>query len=84
MMYELNGAELDAVAGGQQALGQAGLVNVGLISEIGDIDVNVVRDSVNNNRIDITALNGNQIQVGAGVALAILGGAAAGVAQRLA
>ena len=84
MMYELNGAELDAVAGGQQALGQAGLVNVGLISEIGDIDVNVVRDSVNNNRIDITALNGNQIQVGAGVALAILGGAAAGVAQRFA
>ena len=84
MMYELNGAELDAVAGGQQALGQAGLVNVGLISEIGDVDVNVVRDSVNNNRIDITALNGNQIQVGAGVALAILGGAAAGVAQRLA
>lgn len=84
MMYELNGAELDAVAGGQQALGQAGLVNVGLISEIGDIDVNVVRNSVNNNRIDITALNGNQIQVGAGVALAILGGAAAGVAQRLA
>ena len=84
MMYELNGAELDAVAGGQQALGQAGLVNVGLISEIGDIDVNVVRDSVNNNRIDITALNGNQIQVGAGVALAILGGAAAGVAKRLA
>ena len=65
-------------------MGQAGLVNVGLISEIGDIDVNVVRDSVNNNRIDITALNGNQIQVGAGVALAILGGAAAGVAQRLA
>ena len=84
MMYELNGVELDAVAGGQQALGQAGLVNVGLISEIGDVDVNVVRDSVNNNRIDITALNGNQIQVGAGVALAILGGAAAGVAQRLA
>jgi hypothetical protein len=88
MMYELAGAELDAVAAGQnplQTIGQIGLVNVGAqISDLlngSPITVNVL----DNNQVQITNVaNGNTIQVGAGAVVAILGGAAGGLARQLA
>jgi hypothetical protein len=85
-MVELSGAELDAVAAGQnplQTLGQIGLVNVG--AQIGnllngvDVDVSIL----DNNQVLVRA-NGNTIQVGAGAVVAILGGAAGGLVRQLA
>src|SRR5712671_3770224 len=84
MMYELTGADLDAVAAGQhnplQTLVETGLVNVGAqISDIlngSPITVNVL----DNNQVQLTNIaNGNTIQVGAGAVIAILGGAAGGL-----
>jgi hypothetical protein len=87
-MVELSGAELDAVAAGQnplQTLGQIGLVNVGL--QIGnllngvDVDVSIL----DNNQVLVrNVANGNTIQVGAGAVVAILGGAAGGLVRQLA
>jgi hypothetical protein len=87
-MVELSGAELDAVAAGQnplQTLGQIGLVNVG--AQIGnllngvDVDVSIL----DNNQVLVrNVANGNTIQVGAGAVVAILGGAAGGLVRQLA
>src|SRR4051794_32118492 len=63
---ELSDAELDAVAAGQGGIaGQAGLVNVGVF----------VQDTLNN--VDVDILNHNNVAVGAGVAVAVLGAAGA-------
>ena len=82
-MYELSGAELDAVAAGApplQVLGQLGLVNVGVPIQIGDLELELL----NNNQVEIrNVLNDNVVQVGAGAAVAILGGAAGGIVRQL-
>ena len=91
-MYELTDAELDAVAAGEtplQILGQLGLVNVGVPVQISDVDVlngsPITLQLLDNNQIEIkNVLNGNTVQVGAGAAVAILGGAAAGLVRQLA
>jgi len=84
MMYELTGSELDAVAAGQnplQTLGQLGLVNLGVPVQINDLTLTLL----NNNQVEISNIaNGNTIQVGAGAAVAILGGAAGGLVRQLA
>lgn len=72
-MYELTGAELDAVAAGANAgngVGAGGLVAValGVAAAIDTIDI----DALNNNRVTISNIaNGNQ--VGAGVLVNLLG-----------
>jgi hypothetical protein len=71
----LNDAELDTVAAGQGGVAAAaGLVNtaVGVF----------VQDVLNNNTVDILNHNNTSINVGAGVAVAVLGAAANGIAQR--
>jgi hypothetical protein len=66
-MYELNDTELDLVAGGHPLL-QAGLINANV--EVSDIDV------LNNNQVTLTnVLSGNDVQVAAGIAVAVLSGA---------
>jgi hypothetical protein len=87
-MVELSGAELDAVAAGQnplQALGQIGLVNVG--AQISDLlnGSPITVSILDNNQVEIrNVLNGNTVQVGAGAVVAILGGAAGGIVRQLA
>lgn len=76
-MYELNDAELDAVAAGQQSNHGAGLVVVG--ANIGPI---TVTDVASHNAILNNSLNGNTVQVPVGVAVAVLSGAT-GVLQNL-
>ena len=87
-MVELSGAELDAVAAGQnplQTLGQIGLVNVG--AQISDLlnGSPITVSILDNNQVEIrNVLNGNTVQVGAGAVVAILGGAAGGIVRQLA
>ena len=72
----LTDAELDHVSGGQQGgvAGAAGLLGVA---------ANVlVQDLLNNNNVEILNHNNVSANVGAGVAVAVLGAAASGVAQR--
>lgn len=76
MLYELNDAELDAVAAGQSNQG-TGLVVVG--ANIGDI---TVTDVLSHNAVLNNSANGNTVQVPIGVAVAVLSGAT-GVLQRL-
>ena len=88
---ELTEAELDAVAAGAaggnalRALGQIGLIDVGAqIADLLDVD-DVTVSILDNNQVQITNVaNGNTIQVGAGAAIAILGGAAGGLVRQLA
>jgi hypothetical protein len=87
-MYELSGAELDAVAAGQnplQVLGQIGLINVGAqLADLLDVD-DVTVSILDNNQVLIrNVANNNTIQVGAGAVIAILGGAAGGLVRQLA
>jgi hypothetical protein len=71
---ELTDAELDAVAAGAaQGNGVGGLVGIG----VGANDV--VHDVLNN--ADISILNNNNVEVGVGAALAVLGGAGVGLHQ---
>ena len=87
-MTDLSGAELDAVAAGQnplQTLGQIGLVNVG--AQISDLlnGSPITVSVLDNNQVVLTNIaNGNTIQVGAGAVVAILGGAAGGLVRQLA
>jgi len=74
MMYELTGAELDAVSAGHnqgnaQANGFGGLLGVG--AAVGA--VSVIDDSLNNNQVDVRLLNGDAIAVPVGIAVALLG-----------
>ena len=77
MPIELTGAELDAVAAGQQTNNGAGLVVVG--ANIGPI---TVTDVASHNAVLNNSLNGNTVTVPIGVAVAVLSGAA-GVTQKL-
>lgn len=77
MLYELNDAELDAVAAGQQSNRGTGLVVVG--ANVGDI---TVTDVLSRNAVLNNSLNGNTVTVPIGVAVAVLSGAT-GVLQRL-
>jgi hypothetical protein len=75
-MYELNDAELDAVAAGANAgAGAGGLVAAAIAAAIDSVDVDVL----NNNKVNVlnNALNGNKTNVGAGVLVNLLGGPAA-------
>jgi hypothetical protein len=73
-VYVLNDDELDAVAAGQGL--QLGLVNLQNI--LNNADVNIL----DNNKVTVQNIaNGNNIQVGLGAAVAILGGAGAGNLQ---
>jgi len=86
-LYELSGSELDAVAAaqGNQGVGQAGLVNVAaqLQDFLNNPDITVT--VLDNGQIQIAnnSLNGNTVQVGVGAAVAILGGAASGVLNKV-
>jgi len=74
---ELTGAELDAVAAGQQTNHGVGLVVVG--ANVGPI---TVTDVLSHNAVLNNSANGNTVQVPIGVAVAVLSGAT-GVLQRL-
>ncbi|HYZ45336.1 MAG TPA: hypothetical protein VE667_10805 [Xanthobacteraceae bacterium] len=78
-MTELTAGELDAVAGGQANAITTGLIAVG--AAIGDIVVS----AINNNNVTLTNIaNNNEVNVGVGAAVAILGGAGAfGVLKKL-
>jgi hypothetical protein len=78
-MTELTAGELDAVAGGQANAITSGLIAVG--AAIGEIEVS----ALNNNKVTLTNIaNGNEVNVGVGAAVAILGGAGAfGVLKKL-
>jgi hypothetical protein len=75
---DLTDAELDAVAAGQNNQQGTGLVVVG--AQIGDI---TVTDVASHNAILNNSLNGNNVQVPIGVAVAVLSGAT-GVLNKLA
>jgi hypothetical protein len=75
---ELTDAELDAVGAGQNSQHGTGLVVVG--AQIGDI---TVTDVASHNAILNNSLNGNNVQVPIGVAVAVLSGAT-GVLNKLA
>ena len=68
--------ELDFIAAGQPPfLPQLGLIDVGAIVTVGDIEVELL----NNNNVEIrNLLNDNVVQVGVGAAVAILSNQAAG------
>ena len=71
-MTELTASELDAVAGGQANAITSGLIAVG--AAIGDIVVS----AINNNNVTLSNIaNNNDVNVGVGAAVAILGGAGA-------
>jgi hypothetical protein len=73
-MFELSGAELDAVTGGQ-AVAAGGLVNLAL----SDINVDILRNAdINVDVIDDVTLRNiaNNNNVGVGVLLNLLGGPA--------
>ena len=78
-MTELTAGELDAVAGGQAHAITTGLIAVG--AAIGDIVVS----AINGNNVTLTNIaNNNEVNVGVGAAVAVLGGAAAfGVLKKL-
>jgi hypothetical protein len=78
-MAELTAGELDAVAGGQANAITSGLIAVG--AAIGDIVVS----AINGNKVTLTNIaNNNEVNLGVGAAVAILGGAAAfGVLKKL-
>jgi len=69
-MYELNDAELDAVSAGATGIG--GLIGAGVY----------IHNFLNNNDVDILNQNHTAVNVGAGVALAVLGAAANGLVGR--
>jgi hypothetical protein len=81
-MYELNDAELDAVAAGAGAgAGAGGLVAAAVAAAV---DVTNVLNNPNvqvldNNHVNVlnNALNGNKTNVGAGVLVNLLGGPSA-------
>ena len=75
-MYELSDSELDMVAGGAPPFIQAGdLIAVGI----------QVTDVLSHNQVDIhNFLSGNNVQVAAGIAVAVLSGATGvGVVNKL-
>jgi hypothetical protein len=78
-MTELTAGELDAVAGGQANAITSGLIAVG--AAIG----NIVVSALNNNNVTLRNIaNNNEVNVGVGAAVAILGGAGAfGVLKKL-
>jgi len=68
-LVELTDAELDAVTGGANAQGNAfgGLINVGLGAAVDTVSV------LDNNRVNISLLDGSNVQVPIGVAANLLG-----------
>lgn len=81
--HVLSDSELDFVAAGQPPfLPQLGLVDVGAIVQVGDIEVELL----NNNKVEIrNVLNDNVVQVGVGAAVALLSNQAAfGLVRQLA
>jgi hypothetical protein len=78
-IYELSGAELDAVAAGQAtglAFGAGGLA--GVAAGVGANVQDFLKNFANNNDVDI--LNNNDVSVGGvGAAVAVLGGAGVGL-----
>lgn len=85
-MYELNDAELDAVAAGANAgAGAGGLVAVAVGAAIDTVDIDVLNRSLNNFSVKVDALNNvtvsniaNGNQVGLGVLVNALGISALG------
>jgi hypothetical protein len=67
MPVELNDAELDAVAAGAQGNGIGGLIGVGVAID------RVVDDSLNNNKVTVSLLNGNDVRVSVAALANVLG-----------
>ena len=91
-MYELNDAELDAVAAGAGAgAGAGGVVAAAVAAAIDTVSIDVLNNSLNNLDLNIEVIEGDIVvqnlangnNVGIGVLVNALGGPAAlGIGQR--